>query len=70
MSDLDELLARDALDLSSQDIDALIGYYRNIRVKKARGEKPEKIASASIDISEITKKLVRDVKPAQTFRRI
>ena len=70
MSDLDELMSRDPLDLSAQDIDAIIAYHRNSRARKARGEKPEKIASASVDISAITKKLVTEVKPAQTFRRI
>jgi hypothetical protein len=59
MSDLDDLMNRDPLSLSAQDIDAIIAYHRNARAKKASGEKPTKTASASIDISDIAKKLVK-----------
>jgi len=62
-NDLDELMSRDPLDLSSQDIDAIIAYHRNQRARRASGEKPTKPASAGIDISAITNKLVKDVKP-------
>lgn len=37
-SELDELMSRDPLDLSSQDIDAIIAYHRDLRAKKAAGE--------------------------------
>ena len=37
-SDIDELMSR--TELSPQDIDDLIRYHRNLRAKKAAGEKP------------------------------
>lgn len=37
-SELDELMSRDPLDLSSADIDAIIAYHRDLRAKKAAGE--------------------------------
>lgn len=36
-SELDELMSRDPLDLSSQDIDSIIAYHRDLRAKKAAG---------------------------------
>jgi len=62
-NDLDELMSRDPLDLSSQDIDQIIQYHRNQRARRASGEKPAKTASAGIDISAITNKLVKEAKP-------
>lgn len=70
MSDLDELMARDPLDLSSQDIDAIIDYHRKLRIRKASGEKITKPKPAGVDISSITKKLVSEAKPeVQIVRR-
>ena len=69
MSDLDELMSRDPLDLSAQDIDKIIDYHRTQRARRASGEKPSKPASASIDISAITQKLVQATKPAVTIAR-
>jgi hypothetical protein len=63
MSDLDELMSRDPIDLSAQDIDAIIAFHRAQRARKASGEKPAKTASASVDISSITKKLINESKP-------
>lgn len=37
-SELDELMSRDPLDLSAQDIDSIIAYHRDLRAKKAAGE--------------------------------
>lgn len=37
-SELDELMSRDPLDLSSADIDSIIAYHRDLRAKKAVGE--------------------------------
>ncbi len=37
-SELDELMARDPLELSAQDIDSIIAYHRDLRAKKAAGE--------------------------------
>ena len=68
-NDLDELMSRDPLSLSTQDIDSIIAYHRAQRARKASGEKPTKPASASIDISEITKKLVKEAKPTLKMDR-
>ena len=68
-NDLDELMSRDPLSLSAQDIDSIIAYHRTQRARKAAGEKPTKPASASIDISEITKKLVKEAKPTLKMDR-
>ena len=62
-NDLDELMSRDPMDLSAQDVDAIIAYHRASRARKASGEKPTKSASATVDISAITKKLIADAKP-------
>ncbi len=40
--DIDTLMARDPLDLSSQDIDAIIAFHRAQRARRAAGEKPTK----------------------------
>jgi len=42
MTDLDELMSRDPLDLSDQDIEAIIAWHRNQRARKASGEKVTK----------------------------
>jgi hypothetical protein len=68
-SDLDELMSRDPLDLSSTDIDTIIDYHRKQRARRAAGEKPTKPAGPSVDISHITKKLIKDVKPAVQINR-
>jgi hypothetical protein len=68
-NDLDELMSRDPLDLSSTDIDQIIDYHRRQRARRASGEKPQKPAGPSVDISHITKKLIKDVKPAVQINR-
>ena len=68
-SDLDDLMSRDPLNLSTQDIDSIIAYHRNQRARRAAGEKPSKPASAGIDISQITKKLVKEAKPVVKMDR-
>lgn len=42
MSDLDELMDRDPLELSSQDIDQIISYQRKHRANVAGGKKAKK----------------------------
>lgn len=62
-NDLDTLMSRDPMSLSTQDIDQIIAYHRAARARKASGEKPTRPTSATIDISEITKKLLDASKP-------
>lgn len=69
MTDLDELMARDPLELSSQDIDAIIEYHRKQRARKASGEKVTKPAQ---NLDFILNKLQiskPDTAPQPTIRR-
>ena len=69
MSDLDELMTRDPLSLSSADIDKIVEHHRNQRARRAAGEKVTKPKGPSVDISSITKKLVADAKPEVKITR-
>jgi hypothetical protein len=44
-SELDELMARDPLDLSAQDIDKIIQYQRAQRASREAGAKPKRTAA-------------------------
>lgn len=41
-TDLDELMSRDPLSLSAQDIDAIIAYQRQARARREAGVKPKR----------------------------
>lgn len=66
MNDLDELMSRDPLSLSAQDIDNIIKYHRNQRARRAAGEKPTK---PKIDLSAILKQARVVAVPAVTIKR-
>ena len=69
-NDLDELMDRDPLNLSAQDIDDIVAYHRRQRARRASGEKPEKnTAGPKIDLSSIIKSLKpAEAKPVITRR--
>lgn len=69
MNDIDLLMDTDPLSLSNADIDAIIAYHRNIRAKKAAGEKPTK---PKVDVSSAVSSILNKIKPAETkpVRRI
>lgn len=77
-SELDELMSRDPLQLSAQDIDAIIQYQRQARARRESGAKTKKATADSppsgIDlVSLVTKKPTAPVitKPTSGgFRRI
>ena len=82
-SELDELMSRDPLELSAQDIDKIIAYQRNQRARKEAGGKTKRATKASepsgIDlVALVTKKPSAPVISAPTsvpgvvksFRRI
>lgn len=69
MNDLDELMSRDPLDLSSADIDRIIDYHRKQRARRAAGEKPTKPVGPTVDISHITNKLIRAAQPPVNITR-
>lgn len=62
--DLDELMDRDPLSLSSQDIDVIIAYHRKQRARRASGVKPSRdTAGPKIDLS----KIMSGLKPKSTL---
>lgn len=61
MSDVDLLMDLDPLSLSDADIDAIVAYHRNIRAKKAAGEKPTK---PKVDVSSAVSSILNKIKPA------
>lgn len=52
-SELDELISRDPLDLSAQDIDKIIAYQRQQRARKEAGGKTRKAKAADGPASTI-----------------
>jgi hypothetical protein len=78
-SELDELMSRDPLDLTAQDIDAIIAYQRQQRARREAGGKTKKSAkeagiASSIDLVALVTKQPAAPKPALPtgggFRRI
>lgn len=69
MSDLDDLMSRDPLDLTSQDLDKIIAYHREQRRRRAAGEKPRKPSEPTTDISHIAKAIISAAKPAIGIKR-
>lgn len=68
MNDIDELMSRDPLKLSKQDIDAIIAYHRNQRTRKAAGEK---VTKPTVNIDFVLNKLQAKLPDtAQIKRRI
>ena len=55
MSDLDELMDRDPLELSAQDIDSIIAYQRKHRAQVAGGKRAKKDdgPGVSIDLAKL-----------------
>jgi hypothetical protein len=66
MNDLDELMSRDPMDLSAQDIDSIVLYHRRQRARRAAGEKTTK---PKVDISGIMGTLKSAVAPAVKITR-
>ena len=58
MTNLDELMSRDPLSLSDQDLAEIISYHRTQRARRAAGEKPKKPVEPSEDISDLRAKLM------------
>ena len=81
-SELDELMSRDPLNLSAQDIDAIIAYQRQARARREAGGKTKRTASdapkQSLDLAALglIKKPQAPPKPdsvpgvVRSFRRI
>jgi len=65
-NDLDELMSRDPLELSSQDIDAIIDFHRKARARRASGEK---VTKPKIDVQEILSKTMAKPVDANPIKR-
>lgn len=65
-SELDELMSRDPLDLSAQDIDAIIAYQRQQRARREAGGKTKKDLKdgAGIDLVALVTKTSPPPAPA------
>ncbi len=65
MTDLDELMSKDPLALSDQDIDEIIAYQRKTRAQREGGVKPKKGASnvpkAKLDLAALG--LIKKAEP-------
>ncbi len=67
INDLDELMSRDPLSLSTQDIDQIIEYHRRQRARRASGEKAPK--PTAVDISSVMKSLKPKAPVTEIKRR-
>lgn len=77
-SELDDLISRDPLDLSAQDIDKIIAYQRAARARREAGGKTKKSAAdgpkQSLDLAKLG--LVKSaptpaaITPSAGFRRL
>jgi|SRR5882724_2941151 len=82
-SELDELMARDPLELSAQDIDKIIAFQRQSRARREAGTKTKKdlgtAATTTIDLAALVRGIAAQAgpkpppvisKPGAGFRRI
>lgn len=67
MSRVDEINLKGVDELTADDIDTLIAYHRQMRGRKASGEKPKK---PTINLSEILNIKPKSTTPTGTVRRI
>lgn len=67
MRRIEDINAKPAIDLTSEDIDDIIKYHRYSRARKAKGEKPTK--SQSVDISQVMMKLTKPKTEVKIDRR-
>jgi len=68
MTDLDELMSRDPLSLSAQDIDEIIAYQRKARAQRESGARPAKADGPAKKIDLLSLGLIK--KPEPMKRRI
>ena len=68
--DLDELMDRDPLSLSSQDISTIITYHRKQRARRAAGEKPSRdTAGPKVDLAKIMGSLIKSKADVPVIKR-
>ena len=71
-NEIDRLMDLDPLELSAQDIDAIIAFERKMRVSFESGVKPKKGSSGApkIEASALLEKLGMVAEPEKIKRRI
>ena len=68
MNDLDELMSKDPLSLSDQDIDSIIAYQRRHRANVEGGGKVRKDKGPGVSLGNLVQGLVGKVEPKVTRR--
>lgn len=68
-NELDELMTRDPLELSAQDIDGIIAYMRKQRANYESGVKPKKDKGPKADLSAVIQALAPQAAPTVIKRR-
>lgn len=64
MSDINDLMDRDPLELSEQDIDAIIAYQRKMRGLAESGKRPKKEAGPTKKLSLLDLGITAKAEPA------
>lgn len=59
MSDLNDLMDKDPLELSKQDIDAIIAYHRNHRANVQAGVKTKKDTGPKISLGSVLDHIIK-----------
>lgn len=63
-NELDELMDKDPLQLSKQDLDAIIAYQRKARANYESGVKPKKGSGEAVKLDSIVAGLLGQAAPA------
>lgn len=53
MNEIDELMSKDPLSMTTNDIAAIVQYHRNNRANSTDGKKPVKPQGPKVDLSEL-----------------
>ena len=69
MSEIDELMDKDPLQLTDQDLTQIIAYQRKMRQAWESGVKPKKEEGPKVDLSSVMKKLIPAKPPEQQIKR-
>lgn len=69
-NDLDELMSKDPLTLTKDDLDNIIAYERKYRAQLAAGIKPKKEKGPTIDISSVLSNLTKKPAASVVKRRV
>lgn len=68
-SEIDELMDKDPMQLSKQDLDAIIAYHRKAQANFVSGVKPKKEKGPSVDLSGVVQSLTNTPQAVPIKRR-